>query len=121
MDREFHRLDLNQQQSSDRLDNSFIEIAIFALFKINIVEHIKLKASMTKQFNIPPQSFDEMPYWEFEIYLKLLNNAVKEENESQKAEMDKYHISDYSKMASPSNMKSMMNPKMPTDFKIPKF
>ena len=48
---------------------------------------------MTKQFNIPPQSFDEMPYWEFEIYLKLLNNAVKEENESQKAEMDKYHIS----------------------------
>ena len=111
-----------------KLDNSYIETAIFTLFKINIVEHIKLRASLTKQFHIPPQSFDKMPYWEYEIYLKLLSDLVKEENDSQKKEMDKYHISDYAKMSNPSNMRKMMNPKMPSmsgigsgSFKMPGF
>lgn len=83
---------------------------------------------MTKQFHIPPQSFDKMPYWEYEIYLKLLSDLVKEENDSQKKEMDKYHISDYAKMSNPSNMRKMMNPKMPSmsgigsgSFKMPGF
>ena len=121
-----------QEQRSDdvpqKLDNSYIETAIFTLFRINIVEHVKLKASLTKQFHIPPQSFDEMPYWEYEIYLKLLSDLVKEENDSQKKEMDKYHISDYAKMSNPSNMRKMMNPKMPSmsgigsgSFKMPGF
>ena len=110
------RSSVQEQQSDDdiplRLDNSYIETAIFTLFRINIVEHVKLKASLTKQFHIPPQSFDEMPYWEYEIYLKLLNDLVKEENDAQKNEMNKYHLSEYSKMTNPSNMKKMMNPKM---------
>ena len=122
----------DQEQRSDdippKLDNSYIETAIFTLFKINIVEHIRLRASLTKQFHIPPQSFDKMPYWEYEIYLKRLSDLVKEENDSQKKEMDKYHISDYAKMSNPSNMRKMMNPKMPSmsgigsgGFKMPGF
>ena len=124
------RSSVREPQSDEilRLDNSYIESAIFNLFKINIVGHIKLKASLTKQFHIPPQSFDNMPYWEYEIYLKLLNDLVKEENDAQRGEMDKYHISEYSKMANPSNMKKMMNPKLPQmqgigsgSFKMPGF
>lgn len=107
-----------------KLDNSFIETAIFALYRVNIIDHIRLLASLTKQFHIPPKSFDEMPYWEYEIYLKVLNDLVKEENDAQKSEMDKYHVSEYSKMTSPSNMRKVMNPSTPkvnigSGFKVP--
>jgi hypothetical protein len=37
-----------------------------------------------------------MPAWEYELFMKEINNAVKEENERNQTEMDK---SDYSKIA----------------------
>ena len=55
-----------------------------------------------------------MPMWEYELFLQELNNQVKEENKQQEAEMEKYHINDYRKMADPKNMNSMMKgPSMP--------
>ena len=52
--------------------------------------------------------------WEYEIFIKELNEQVKEENKKQESEMDKYHVSDYQKMANPRNMQKMMQPKMPS-------
>ena len=56
-----------------------------------------------------------MPMWEYEMFIKELNDQVKEENKKQEDEMDKYHISDYQRMANPRNMQHMMQPpKMPS-------
>ena len=69
---------------------------------------------MSKQFHIAPTSFNDMYYWEFEIYMKYVNDLVKEENEAQKSEMDKYGVSDMmSGMKSGKFMKNM-TPKMPS-------
>ena len=55
-----------------------------------------------------------MPMWEYEMFMKTLNEVVDEENKNQKKEMDKYDINSYKKMTNPSNMNKMMNPKMPS-------
>ena len=55
-----------------------------------------------------------MPMWEYEMFIKELNEQVKEENKKQEADMDKYHVNDYRKMTNPNNMGKMMQPKMPS-------
>ena len=69
---------------------------------------------MSKQFHIPPTSFKDMYYWEFEIYMKYVNDLVKEENEAQKSEMDKYGVSDMMNGMKSGKFMKNMTPKMPT-------
>ena len=100
----------------DRLDSTYIEIAGFALFKINLIEHIKLRAILAKQYHIQPSEIDKMSYWEFELFIKYLNDAAQEENNRQQAEMDKYNVNEYMNMARPGNISKMTQaavPKMP--------
>lgn len=57
-----------------------------------------------------------MPYWEYELFVKQLNDAAQEENDKQQAEMDKYHVGEYMNMARPGNISKMTQnavPKMP--------
>lgn len=117
------------QNRSKLLDNSFIETAIFGLFKIDIINYIKVKAILSKEFHIQPSEIDLMPAWEYELFMKELNQAVKEENERNKSEMDKagYDKYDrYQKMSDPKYAQKMAQsqmPKMPNmgSFKPPKF
>lgn len=105
----------------DRLDDTFIDKAIYKLFFVDVVGQIKIKAAITKQFHIPPSEIDRMPYWEYEFWMKALNDQVKEENEAQQDQLDKYHIDDMmSNMSSGSFMKNMQ-PKMPEMPKMPSF
>ena len=56
-----------------------------------------------------------MAMWEYELFIKYLNDAIKEENEQQEKEMGKYKIEDYKKMTDPSRMnKNFQQPKMPS-------
>lgn len=60
-----------------------------------------------------------MVYWEYEMFLDALNDQIKETNEQQQGEMDKYDIDKYQKMA--QNPQKMM-PKMPNmNINMPKF
>ena len=93
-----------------------MEIAGFALFKINLMEHIKLRAILAKQYHIQPSEIDQMPFWEYELFIKYLNDAAQEENDKQQAEMDKYHVGEYMNMTRPGNISKMTQsaiPKMP--------
>ena len=45
---------------------------------------------MAKNFNIAPSEIDRMYYWEYEYLLDEVNNHIKEENERQEKENDKY-------------------------------
>lgn len=35
-----------------------------------------------------PSSWDDIPYWEFEEYVKMMNKRIKEENENAKKERE---------------------------------
>ena len=55
-------------------------------------------------------------FWEYELFIKHLNDATQEENDKQQAEMDKYHINEYMNMTRPGNLGKMTQsvmPKMP--------
>lgn len=104
------------------LDQSYIEVAIYSLFKTDIVAYIKAKAILAKEFHIQPSEIDNMPVWEFEIFAQSINEAVKDENDRQKAEMDKAGISDAKKMADTNNITKMQKaatPQMPQMPKMP--
>ena len=110
-------------KNSDRdkclLDNTFIEFAIFGLWKIDLMNFVKTKAVLSKEFKIQPTEVDKMPMWEYELFLQQLNELVKDDNDNQKREMDKYHINDYQKIMNPPQMNKMVPPKMP-NYSMPK-
>lgn len=93
-----------------------MEYALYSLWKINVLELIRIKASLSKQFHIQPSEIDKMSYWEYEYYVRYINDLVKEENKEQQSQMDKAGVSKYT---NPKNINKMTNPKMPSMPKIP--
>lgn len=85
--------------------------AIMRLFLIDVSNLITLKATLAKNFHIQPSEIDAMPYWEYEMFRDSINEQVKDENDRQKAEMDKYHINEHMDNMRPGKMQKMMNPK----------
>lgn len=112
---------LRQKQRSLVLDNTHLERVIFNLFQIDIANLISNKVSLAKNFHIQPSEIDKMTMWEYEMFMKELNEVVKKENKDQQAEMDKYHIGDIQKMTNPNNMRKMANPPAPnfSNMKMP--
>ena len=68
---------------------------------------VKIKASLAKNFHIQPTEIDKMPMWEYELFIKALNDEINEENEKQQKEMDKYDVDGYMKAASPKKINQM--------------
>jgi hypothetical protein len=99
------------------LDQSYLEVVIYSLFKIDLTNFIKTKAILSKEFHIQPSEMEKMPAWEYELFMIYLNEAIKEENDRNKEEMDKAGINDVKKMSNPKNMNRMQQnamPKMPS-------
>ena len=111
---------MDQDNTPFRLSQAYIEYGIFALWKIDVINLIQIKASLAKNFHIQPSEIDQMPMWEYELFIEEMNKQVKEENDKQQSEMDKYHINDYT---NPKNFSKMTQPKMPSmsTMKIPKY
>lgn len=76
-------------------------------------ELVKIKASLAKNFHIQPSEVDKLSVWEYELFMKHLNNLIKEDNDQQKSESDRYNMDKYTKMASPSNINKMTKGMMP--------
>ena len=115
---------INRRRSSDH-DKFFseynLEVVIFSLFKIDIINFLKIKAILSKEFHIQPSEVENMPVWEYEIFIRELNGIVKEENERNEKEMDKAGVKDAQKMANPNTLRRMQQastPKMP-EMKMP--
>ena len=87
------------------------------------MNYIKVKSILAKEFHIQPSEIDKMPAWEYELFMKEINQAVKEENDRNKKEMDNAGIDKVQKMSDPKYMQSMQNkytPKMPSMPSMPK-
>lgn len=69
---------------------------------------ISVKASLSKEFHIPPSEIDKMSYWEYELYIKELSRLVKEENDKHEKEQANQKIP------------KMQQPKLP-EIKIPQY
>ena len=107
------------------LDQTFIESALFSLYKIDIVNLIRVKASLAKEFHIQPSEIEIMPVWEYELFMKELNNIVKEENKRHEQENENSGYNDIKKYTDPAYMNKMQrsytnNMKTPPMPKIPK-
>ena len=85
--------------------------AIIKLFIVDVSNLIETKATLAKNFHIQPSEIDVMPYWEYEMFRDSINEQVKEENDRQQKEMDKYHINEHMDAMRPGKMQKMMNPK----------
>ncbi len=82
---------LNLKISWEDFENKYNELngKIFSLFQINIVDLLKNKFEWMVQHKIPSTVSDTWYYWEFEQYVKLLNERNKEENDQrEKQEKD---------------------------------
>jgi hypothetical protein len=71
---------------------------------------IKNKFEFLYQKNQHPDSWNDIPYWEFEEYIKLFNERSKEESEERKKQDEQQS----------SQMPNMNNFKAP-NYKIPNF
>jgi hypothetical protein len=72
------------------LSQPILEFNIIKLFNINLINLIKNKVALSKNFNIAPSEIDKMYYWEYEYFLEEVNNNIKAENERQEKENEKY-------------------------------
>ena len=96
-----------------------IEFSIIKLFQVNLLNLIKNKVSLSKNFYIAPSEIDRMYYWEYEYLLEEVNNNIKTENEKNEKEYSKYgNMSPNSMMKNAQSqmprMPSMNIPKMPS-------
>lgn len=77
----FQRIDVYQP---------IIEFSIIKLFQVNLLNLIKNKVSLSKNFCIAPSEIDRMFYWEYEYMLDEVNNTIKAENERNEKDLGKY-------------------------------
>lgn len=112
---------LRNSDQDNKLGSSYIEYCIYSLFKIDLFNLIKTKVSLAKNFHIQPSEIDTMSYWEYEMFITELNNQVKEDNDNQQKEMDKYNIPDPKKMSNPSNVMRSYGKNIPKIPNIPKY
>jgi hypothetical protein len=96
-----------QEQSKVTLDASYLEYCIFGLIKIDLIDLVNTKAILSKNFHIQPSEIDKMPMWEYEYFIKHLNELVKEENNKNEQDMEKYNVNEYKRMANPNSMRRM--------------
>jgi hypothetical protein len=105
------------------LTTSHIEFLIFNLFKIDVLNFIKVKANLAKDFHIQPSETDNMPAWEYELFMRELNNAIKEDNKRHEQESEGSN-SDFKRMTNLRNIermqKSAMSKSNMNNFKLPK-
>lgn len=94
--------------------NSF-EYITFQLFSIDLLRLIQTKAILSKQFSIAPSEIDTMKFWEYEYFMKELNNLVEEENKQNEKQKEQYNMEALMKHQQSQQSKIMRNsqPKIP--------
>lgn len=102
-------------RNSEANNNSF-EYITFKLFSIDLLRLIQTKAILSKQFSIAPSEIDAMKYWEYEYFMKELNNLVEEENKQNEKQKEQYNMDAMMRQQQSQQSKIMRNsqPKMPT-------
>ena len=70
---------MDQDNEPFKLDQTYFEYDVFSLFKINVTNLIQIKAALAKNFHIQPSEIENMPMWEYELFIGEMNDQVQEE------------------------------------------
>ena len=70
---------------------------VFLLFRINLIQLIKNKASLSKHFHLQPSEIDRMQYWEYEAFMKEVNEMITEENKQTEDQMKAVDYNNFGK------------------------
>ena len=102
-------------RNSDPNNKNSFEYITFQLFSIDLLRLIQTKAILSKQFSIAPSEIDAMKFWEYEYFMKELNNLVEEENKQNEKQKEQYNMETLMKHQQSQQSKIMRNsqPKMP--------
>lgn len=100
----------DDEEPSNILGPSCLEYMLIKLFIIDLMKMAELKATLAKNFHIQPSELDRMAYWEYELFIKALNQQVEEENKRQEDEMKKYKLDEAMSTMRPGNIKKMTDP-----------
>jgi hypothetical protein len=87
---------------------------VFSLFQIHLTTLIKNKFEFLWQKSIAPSEIDRMSYWEFEEYIKIMNERNEEENKKQKAQNEQQQEQQQGMMSNMPKMPNMSNFKPPS-------
>lgn len=103
-------------KNSDQNNKNSFEYITFQLFSIDLLRLIQTKAILSKQFSIAPSEIDAMKFWEYEYFMKELNNLVEEENKQNEKQKEQYNMETLMKHQQSQQSKIMRNsqPKMPS-------
>lgn len=74
---------------------------------------------MAKNFHIQPSEIDLMPAWEYELFMKEINEMVKEENERHEKEMESSGMNKAKKLADPNSIRKIQQSSMNSMTKMP--
>lgn len=102
------------------IDNTqpIMEFSICKLFIINLIQLIRNKVALSKNFYIAPSEIDRMYYWEYEYFMEEVNRTIKEENERNQKQNEQYNSNSMMRNAKSYMPKMPSTPKMPS---MPKF
>ena len=99
-------------------------LSIYSLFKVNIANLVQNKARLAYTCHTPPSEVDRMPYWEYEEFMKAMQDIIEEENkrqeEAEKGKSSKYNPNSYQKQARRSIPRMPSAPRMPSFNKMPR-
>lgn len=92
--------------------------SIYSLWKVNIENLVVNKVHICRNFHIQPSEIERLPYWEYEMMMKEMNETADKENKGQEeGKYDPKHYMDHA-MSSSNKMMSSHMPKMPSMPKI---
>jgi len=87
---------------------------VFSLFQIHLTTLIKNKFEFLWQKSIGPSEIDKMSYWEFEEYIKIMNERNKQENDRNKNQQEQQQEQQNNMMGNMPKMPNTNNFKPPS-------
>lgn len=91
-------------------ENNKLKSKIYSLFQTSIEDILKNKFQLMVQLRVPTSVVNTWYYWEYEEFIKLLNEKNKEENEQQKKQQDEQSSAMGSSSFNPSSVMKQYNP-----------
>ena len=106
-------LNQNPTSKNSEANKGSINYITCHLFSIDLLNLIRTKAMLSKQFSMAPSEIDLMNYWEYEYFIQEINRLAEEENKQNEKTKESYDMNAIMKQQQAQQNKMMRNPKMP--------
>ena len=70
---------------------------LFSLFQISLENYFDIKFRLWKEHQVSPEWLESIPFYEYQIWLDKLNDAVEKENRKRLSETGQVEVFNFSK------------------------